>query len=55
MSEYSCNLCKDENKEFKVPAGDHVGVALMKQHLMEKHGVQELINQPKGWISYNEM
>lgn len=34
---YSCNLCKADGKEFKVPA-DEIGVELMKAHLNEKHG-----------------
>ena len=55
MSDYVCNLCKDANEDFRVPAGDHVGVAIMKEHLKEKHGMQELIQQPKGWVNYSDL
>lgn len=33
---YSCNLCKEAGKEFKVPA-DPIGAAIMRQHLKEEH------------------
>ena len=39
MSEYSCNLCKKDGKETKIPA-DEVGVELMKAHLETEHDVK---------------
>lgn len=33
---YVCNRCKDEGKEFQVPA-DFIGVELMKSHLWDEH------------------
>lgn len=33
---YVCNRCKDEGKDFSVPA-DEFGVEFMKMHLWEKH------------------
>lgn len=36
---YVCNLCKDEGNDYSVPA-DEFGVAFMKEHLWEKHGVR---------------
>lgn len=35
----TCNLCKDEGKEFSVPA-DEFGVVFMRDHLKDKHGVR---------------
>lgn len=35
-----CNTCKDAGKEFKVPAGDAIGVMIMKDHLKEEHGIR---------------
>lgn len=33
---YVCNRCKDEGKDFSVPA-DFIGVELMKAHLWDEH------------------
>lgn len=33
-----CNLCDDsEGEAFRVPWGDHVGPALMEQHMLTAH------------------
>lgn len=37
--EYVCNQCSSENR-FRVPA-DPVGVALMRAHLAEAHGLED--------------
>jgi hypothetical protein len=36
--DYVCNLCRDTGQDFRVPAGDPIGAALMRQHLAE-HGL----------------
>lgn len=41
-AEYVCERCKQEGKApFTVPA-DEIGIALMKEHLRDKHGVSNL-------------
>ncbi len=51
--EYVCELCKDHDKDFRVPAGDRIGVTLMREHLHKEHPLVVLtksghINDPLG-------
>lgn len=34
---YSCQICKKEGRDFSV-AADQYGVAMMREHLRDKHG-----------------
>jgi hypothetical protein len=36
MSDYVCNTCTANGKEFRVPA-DNAGVGIMQGHLQEEH------------------
>lgn len=35
-----CNTCKDQGKDYSVPAGDEIGVILMRAHLKDEHGIR---------------
>lgn len=35
--DYVCNLCAAQGKDFRVPAGDPIGVGIMRQHLADEH------------------
>ncbi len=37
---YICRLCVQDGTEFKVPAGDHIGVELMRYHILEMHPLE---------------
>lgn len=37
--EMTCEICKREGKETKIPY-DEIGVELMKAHLLEAHGIR---------------
>ena len=41
MTMFYCNLCTKNGEEFEVPA-DEIGVAIMRQHLADKHDVKVL-------------
>lgn len=44
MSELlTCNMCEDREERFQCPY-DKVGIALMSEHLRDKHGIEADVN-----------
>lgn len=43
MGVYTCEVCREEGREpFQAPAGDHIGVEIMRAHLEDSHGIVPL-------------